>query len=94
MRHSLRRPVPAAPRPTLRTSPPSRQARRAPAPAASADPSGPSTSDPVTPAPPTLIGEDAAAFDLAAQSVRRWAFFGAELTAVMALLWVVRFRWW
>jgi hypothetical protein len=37
-----------------------------------------------------LVGEDAALFDLAAQSLPRWLFFGAELTVVMIILW---FAW-
>lgn len=36
-----------------------------------------------------LVGEDAAFFDLSAQSLTRWLFFGAELTVVMAILWFV-----
>lgn len=37
-----------------------------------------------------LVGEDAALFDLSAQSSPRWIFFGAELTVVMIILW---FAW-
>ena len=37
-----------------------------------------------------LVGEDAALFELAAQSLPRWLFFGAELTVVMIILW---FAW-
>ena len=36
-----------------------------------------------------LVGEDAAAFDLSAQSLRSWALFGALLSLVLGALYVV-----
>lgn len=49
-----------------------------------------STSSPSSSASLLLVGEDAAAFDLASQSLPRWLFFGAELAVVMVALW---FAW-
>lgn len=76
---TLRRPTPAAagrPRPPL----PPRATRRiaAPIPRAVADEAN-----------ATTAGEDAAAFDLAAQSPAKWAFFAVELAVVMTILWFV-----
>jgi hypothetical protein len=87
----VRPPRPAPIPPAAVARPPPLHRRPAPPPAASAGGQGPSPSSP----PPlaagaTTVGEDAAAFDLAAQSVGRWAFFAAELTVVMVALWVVR----
>lgn len=39
--------------------------------------------------PPALVGEDSAAFDFSAQSVRSWAYFMAVLTTVLGGLYVV-----
>ncbi len=48
-------------------------------------------SQPEVPAtePPARVGEDSAAFDLSAQSVRSWAYFMAVLTTVLGALYVV-----
>lgn len=92
MRH-LRRPVTTPARPTPSATPtalrPSRPCPHPPAASADPGPSASSSPDPTTSSTPALVGEDAAAFDLGAQSLGRWAFFGAELTIVMVLLWVV-----
>ena len=37
-----------------------------------------------------LLGEDAAYFDPAQQSAPKWAFFTAELAAVLGIMYVVR----
>ena len=37
-----------------------------------------------------LVGEDAAYFDPAQQSAPKWAFFTAELAAVLGIMYVVR----
>ena len=49
-----------------------------------------SSSSPTSSSSLQLVGEDAALFDLASQSLPRWLFFGAELTVVMVILW---FAW-
>jgi hypothetical protein len=44
----------------------------------------------VTQAPPTLRGEDAAAFDLEQQDTQKWIFFSVELLVVLGILYAVR----
>ena len=41
--------------------------------------------------PAAAIGEDAAAFDPGQQSAGKWAFFTAELVAVLGIMYAVRF---